>query len=162
MSPRNEKRTRYRRGVGALLINRDGLVLVCQRADKDDPAWQLPQGGIDGGEKPRRAVMRELAEEIGTADAEILAETPDWLRYDFPDEVTSPYRGQRQKWFALRFRGGDSDIDLGATDHPEFRDWKWVPIDALPDLVVAFKRPVYRALVDLFAPFARPVDDPSP
>jgi putative (di)nucleoside polyphosphate hydrolase len=124
-------------------------------------AWQLPQGGIDAGEDPREAVLRELAEEIGTADAEIIGEHPEWLQYDLPSELLGvawdgKYRGQRQKWFALRFLGEDSDIRLDADTHPEFDAWKWVELPALPDLAVAFKRTIYQVIAQDFAVYARP------
>jgi putative (di)nucleoside polyphosphate hydrolase len=116
----------------------------------------MPQGGIDEGEEPHRAALRELKEEIGTDRAEILAETRGWMRYDLPAEIAGRiwggrYRGQRQKWFAMRFLGRDEEIDL-ATEHPEFSDWKWVAPGELPDLIVPFKRPLYVALLEEFAP----------
>jgi putative (di)nucleoside polyphosphate hydrolase len=114
----------YRPNVGAVLFNRAGLVFVAHRADLPKDAaggWQLPQGGIDADEDPRAAVLRELAEEIGTDRAEIIGEYPDWLAYDFPDHLIAPlggrWRGQRQRWFALRFTGTDSDIRLDADLH---------------------------------------------
>ncbi|MFO1129698.1 MAG: RNA pyrophosphohydrolase [Rhodospirillales bacterium] len=148
----------YRRGVGAVLFNDAGLVFVATRIDTPGEAWQLPQGGIDDGEKPRRAVLRELAEEIGTADADILAKTP-WLSYDLPEDLVprvwgGRFRGQRQRWFALGFRGRDDDIRLDATPHPEFDAWRWAPLATLPSLAVPFKRPLYAALVAAFAPIA--------
>jgi putative (di)nucleoside polyphosphate hydrolase len=156
----------YRDNVGAVLINRAGLVLIARRADvpvAEGPAggWQLPQGGVDPGEDLRAAVLRELAEEIGTAKAEIIAEHPDWLHYDFPADLVARgfrmaqrYRGQRQRWFALRFLGEDSDIRLDADDHPEFDDWRWAPMAELPAIAVGFKRPIYEALVEAFGHLA--------
>ena len=119
----------------------------------------MPQGGIDGDEDPAAAVFRELREEIGTDTATILAEHPDWLTYDLPPDIAQSafagrYRGQRQKWFALRFEGADSDIVLDRDPHPEFVAWRWVALQQLPDLAVAFKRPIYEALVIAFARFA--------
>jgi putative (di)nucleoside polyphosphate hydrolase len=148
----------YRRGVGAVLFNRAGLVFVGRRIDTPGEAWQLPQGGIDADERPQTAVLRELAEEIGSGDAEIIARTP-WLAYDFPADLVpmiwhGRYRGQKQRWYALRFRGSDADIRLDATPHPEFDAWRWVPIETLPALAVAFKEPLYRRLVAAFAPLA--------
>lgn len=145
----------YRRGVGALLFNRDGRVFVAKRIDTPGAAWQLPQGGLDKGESPREAVLRELAEEIGTDKAEIIAESAVWHTYDLPAPLIGKawkgrYRGQRLKWFALRFTGQDADINLKATAHPEFDTWKWVAIDELPRLIVDFKRPLYEALVAEF------------
>jgi putative (di)nucleoside polyphosphate hydrolase len=119
----------YRPCVGVMLINPAGRVFVGQRRDTPD-AWQMPQGGIDRGETPRVAALREMEEEIGTAAAEIVAETQDWLRYDLPPDLLGRvwggrYRGQKQKWVAARFTGTDADIDL-ATAHPEFDAWQWV------------------------------------
>ena len=146
----------YRLNVGAVLFGPDGRVLVGRRAGVAGAAWQLPQGGIDEGEDPRAAVFRELLEEIGTAKAEILAEHPDWLQYDLPEDLVGTafkgrYRGHRQKWFALRFLGQDSDVRLDADPHPEFDAWKWVPLAELPDLAVAFKRTIYETLARDFA-----------
>ncbi len=158
----------YRPNVGALLFNRQGQVLVARRADQPNAegragGWQLPQGGMDEGEDPRAAVMRELAEEIGTAKAEIIAEHPDWLTYDFPPElaaggfrIAQRYRGQRQKWFALRFTGVDSDIRLDADEHPEFDAWRWASIEELPAIAVSFKREIYQELVRAFRHLAVP------
>lgn len=148
----------YRLNVGAVLFNRAGLVFVGRRADLPPDAgeaWQFPQGGIDEGEDPRQAVLRELAEEIGTAHADILAEHPDWLTYDLPPALQGiawggKFRGQRQKWFALRFRGEDTDIRLDADTHQEFTAWRWVPLADTPALTVAFKRPIYAALAAAF------------
>lgn len=145
----------YRKGVGAVLFDARGRVFVAARCDTPDDAWQMPQGGIDDGEKPRAAVMRELKEEIGTDKAEIVAESKGWIAYDLPPDLQARvwggrYRGQKQKWFALRFTGVDRDIDLEADGSPEFRTWKWVPFDEVPRLIVAFKRPLYEAVVAEF------------
>ena len=144
----------YRRAVGIMLLNPMRQVFVAQRIDFPADAWQMPQGGIDAGESPRQAALRELKEEIGTNDAEFLAESARWLTYEFPSELRGKvwrgrYRGQRQKWFVLRFKGDDSDIDL-ATKHPEFSAWKWVDPQELPRLIVPFKRQLY---IDLLAEF---------
>lgn len=156
----------YRLNVGAMVFNRDGRVLVCRRADVPSAfegapgGWQLPQGGIDPGEDPRVAVIRELKEEIGTDRVEILAEHPGWLQYDFPPHLQADlarrYRGQRQRWFALRFLGQDSEIRLDLETHPEFDAWRWAPLEELPALAVDFKRSVYESLVTQFACYARP------
>lgn len=154
----------YRANVGALLFNPGGLVLVARRADLPNAegapgGWQLPQGGMDDGEDPAVAVFRELEEEIGTARAEILAEHPRWLTYDLPGHLVGKalggkYRGQRQKWFALRFTGDDRDIRLDLDPHPEFDAWRWAPLGDLPGLAVAFKRAIYEDLAREFARFA--------
>ena len=152
---------RYRRGVGIMILNLRGEVFVAQRIDFPGDAWQMPQGGIDKGESPRKAALRELKEEIGTNKAEFLAETKGWLSYDFPAELRERFQqgrfqGQRQKWFAMRFTGRDSDIDL-ATAHPEFKAWKWVAPDQLPRLIVPFKRRVYLDLLAEFQPILKAV-----
>jgi len=154
----------YRPNVGAVLFNRSGLILVARRADlpnAEAPAggWQLPQGGIDEGEDPRQAVLRELAEEIGTDRAEVIGEHHEWLTYDLPPELLGialkgRFRGQRQRWFALRFTGVDSDIRLDLDPHPEFDAWRWARLAELPGLAVAWKRPIYEVLVESFARFA--------
>lgn len=149
----------YRLGVGAVLFNASGHVLVAQRIDTPGDAWQMPQGGIDADEDPRETVFRELAEEIGTADAEILAETEGWLTYDLPKALRKTvwkgrYRGQKQKWFALRFLGTDADINLTAHKHPEFSAWKWAPLHLVPDLIVPFKRDLYQEIVTTFGHLA--------
>ncbi|MBI0434337.1 RNA pyrophosphohydrolase [Roseomonas sp. KE0001] len=150
----------YRRNVGAVLFNRDGRVLIARRADVAAEAWQLPQGGLDEGEDPRAAVLRELAEEIGTGKAEIIGEVADWLRYDLPPELIGKalrgrFRGQEQKWFALRFLGEESEIRLDLDPHPEFNAWRWARLEDLPGIVVAFRRPVYERLVREFRHLAQ-------
>jgi putative (di)nucleoside polyphosphate hydrolase len=155
----------YRPNVGAVLFNPAGLVLVARRADLPNAegapgGWQLPQGGIDEDEDPAIAVFRELEEEVGTARAEMLAEHPRWLTYDLPPDLLGralggKYRGQRQKWFALRFTGSDADIRLDLDPHPEFDAWRWAPLAELPAMAVDFKRPIYDDLAREFARFAR-------
>jgi putative (di)nucleoside polyphosphate hydrolase len=154
----------YRRNVGAALFNREGRVLIARRADLREGAtgaWQLPQGGLDEGEDPRAAVLRELFEEIGTAKAEIIGELPDWLHYDLPTELIGQalggrYRGQMQKWFALRFTGEDSEVRLDLDPHPEFDAWRWADLAELPFIAVAFRREIYGRLARDFASFAAP------
>lgn len=156
----------YRPGVGILLLNRDGDVFVARRIDiAGDAAWQMPQGGIDPGEDPRRAALRELEEEIGTAKAEILAESR-WLQYDLPPEIAAPaswggrYRGQKQKWFAMRFLGREEEIDLAAHE-PEFDAWKWVKPQRLVELIVPFKRQLYRDILAELGGYCRRERDPE-
>lgn len=154
----------YRPNVGAVLFSATGQVFVARRADLPNAegpvgGWQLPQGGIDEGEDPRGAVLRELEEEIGTGKAEIIGEHPEWLTYDLPPELIGvalkgQYRGQRQRWFALRFTGSDADIRLDLDPHPEFDAWRWVALAELTALAVPFKRPIYAALTRSFARFA--------
>jgi putative (di)nucleoside polyphosphate hydrolase len=157
LTPEEIDKLPYRPCVGILLLNAEGLVFVGRRIDtakEGDNIWQMPQGGIDKGEKPEAAALREMEEEIGTDKAEILAESRHWLRYDLPDHLVGKvwkgrYRGQKQRWFALRFLGEDSDIDID-TAHPEFDAWRWVDLDEVPGLVVPFKRDTYRAVVSEF------------
>ncbi len=150
----------YRPAVGIMLVNASGRVLVARRVDSTPmPAWQMPQGGIDPGETPRQAALRELEEEIGTANAEILAESSTWLTYDLPASLAAKvwggrYRGQRQKWFVMRFTGCDADIDL-AGEHAEFDAWRWAALDELPELIVAFKRQLYIEILTEFREHCR-------
>ena len=148
---------RYRPNVGLALFHREGLVFLGKRAATEGPyQWQMPQGGVDRGESATEAAFRELEEEIGVkpAHAELLEETADWLYYDFPMDVRKKlsrgrYRGQRQKWFAFRFKGRDSDIRLD-THTPEFSDWRWAPLETAPDLVIPFKRDIYQEIAQRF------------
>jgi putative (di)nucleoside polyphosphate hydrolase len=152
----------YRLGVGIMLFNGRNEVFVGQRVDNPADAWQMPQGGIDEGEDPLGAAWREMQEEIGTDKADLVAESKGWLSYDLPAELADRiwkgrFRGQRQKWFALRFRGSDRDINI-ATKHPEFRSWKWAPMAELPTMIVPFKRKLYR---DLTLEFAHVLSPPA-
>jgi putative (di)nucleoside polyphosphate hydrolase len=154
----------YRPNVGAVLFNRAGLIFVARRADLPNAegapgGWQLPQGGIDEDEDPRSAVLRELGEEIGTTKAEIIGEHDEWVSYDLPPELIGKalggrYRGQRQRWFALRFTGEDADIRLDLDPHPEFDAWRWAELAELPAMAVGFKKPIYEILAVSFARFA--------
>jgi len=144
----------YRPAVGMMLLNRDGLVFVGKRIDQTQEAWQMPQGGIDDGEDPKTAGFRELEEEIGTRNVELLREYPGWLLYDLPPHLISAvwkgkYRGQRLKWLAMRFLGRDSDINV-ATSHAEFSEWKWLKSSEVLGVVVPFKRDVYAAALTAF------------
>jgi putative (di)nucleoside polyphosphate hydrolase len=149
----------YRRGVGIMLLNRRGEVFVAKRLDMISEAWQMPQGGIDAGEDPETAAWRELREETGVTRARLLAQSRGWLRYDLPAALVPKlwggrYRGQEQRWFALRFEGEDSEINL-ATAEPEFSEWKWVRMEEVPALIVPFKQALYQQLVEEFGAFAQ-------
>jgi len=155
---------RYRANVGLALFSKAGHVFVGRRINgRGAFQWQLPQGGIDEGESARIAALREMDEEIGVAGklVSILDETEDWMYYDFPPDLLKRmggrYLGQRQKWFAFRFRGTDSDIKLDK-HKPEFDAWRWAPLTEIPGLIVPFKRPVYEQLVDRFMPWAQAVE----
>ncbi len=149
----------YRPGVGAMLINKNNKVLICERIDSKKDAWQMPQGGIDEGETPEQAVLRELQEEVGTNNAEIIGRTSDWIYYDFPPHIVekfgNQYRGQRQIWFALRFLGTDSELDLNTYETPEFKSWKWVDIENICDSVIHFKRECYNRIIEEFSPLLK-------
>jgi putative (di)nucleoside polyphosphate hydrolase len=151
--------------VGTVVFNREGRVFIGRRRRKDesDPVmvaheWQMPQGGIDEGETPLEAALRELYEETNIKSVSLLAESPRWRKYDLPPGATrwkGKFKGQTQKWFALRFIGQDDEIDIerpaGGAHAPEFEDWRWERLEALPRLIVPFKRPVYEQIVRDFA-----------
>jgi putative (di)nucleoside polyphosphate hydrolase len=148
----------YRPCVGIMLLNHEGSVFVGRRIDQTVEGWQMPQGGIDSGETPAQAAMRELEEEVGTGKAKILREHDGWLTYDLPPHLLGialhgRYRGQKQKWIAMRFLGDDSDINI-ATAEPEFESWKWLAIEALPRLIVPFKRDTYKTVIAAFRDLA--------
>src|SRR5260221_13840845 len=144
---------KYRRGVGVMLLNCEGKVFVGARIDNTDEAWQMPQGGIDPGEEPWATALRELEEETGIPPhlVERIAECPERLKYDLPEELRGKlwggkWIGQDQDWYLARFLGRDNDINI-ATRHPEFREWKWIEPAQLPELIVPFKRDLYRRLI---------------
>lgn len=150
---------KYRRGVGVMLINSAGLVWVGRRIDNLDEAWQMPQGGLDKGEEPWAGALRELEEETGIAPhmVERIADHPQQLRYDIPDAIADKlwkgkYKGQVQDWYLARFLGEDGDIDI-TTHHPEFSHWQWVEPRLLPEMIVPFKRDLYRAILDGFGEY---------
>ena len=159
----------YRPCVGLTVVNPDGLVWVGRRADAAGEEegrgawWQMPQGGIDPGEDPAKAALRELIEETGMRTVKIIGQTDGWLRYDLPAHLIGKawrgrYRGQEQKWFAVRFLGEESEIDItpAAGHKAEFTEWRWVPLAEVVDLIVPFKREVYVKVAEAFAPLAKP------
>jgi len=150
---------RYRRGVGVMLLNAEKKVFVGARIDNTDEAWQMPQGGIDEDEEPWATALRELEEETGIEPhlVERIADCAERLKYDLPEELCGTlwggkYVGQDQDWYLARFLGRDSDIDI-ATKHPEFREWRWIEPQQLPDLIVPFKRELYRQLLSEFSDY---------
>jgi putative (di)nucleoside polyphosphate hydrolase len=156
----------YRPCVGIMLMNADGRVFVGRRRTEPGPehvsdpyAWQMPQGGIDRGEDPYQAALRELYEETNVRSVRLLAEAPEWYAYDLPSFVAGRawkgrYRGQTQKWFAFLFTGDDREIDIrnpaGGRHRPEFDEWRWEAMERLPELIIPFKRPVYEKVVAAF------------
>lgn len=158
----------YRRCVGVMLLNAQGRAFVGRRAERDDAPegaghwWQMPQGGIDAGEDPAVAAARELEEETAVRSAEIIAEAPDWYNYDLPEPLIGlswkgKYRGQTQKWFAARFTGKDSEINLAPPGHmQEFDQWRWAKMNEMLDLIVPFKKPVYEKVIAAFRHLGQP------
>ena len=157
MTPEDIAKLPYRKNVGVMLVNADNEVFVGQRMDSEVPAWQMPQGGIDKGEDAQTAALRELEEETGVSPGLVTveAETDGWIAYDLPHDIVpriwkGRFRGQEQKWFLLRFHGGDDQINI-EVDHQEFSEWRWLPVTDLVDNIVPFKRAVYEQVVAEFA-----------
>jgi putative (di)nucleoside polyphosphate hydrolase len=150
----------YRPNVGVVLFNAQGLVWLGRRAGAEGPHnWQFPQGGVDRGEDLLAAAHRELAEETGVVSVELMARTDGWITYDFPEgypgsKVAKGWRGQRQVWFAMRFTGDESEIDLAGHQPIEFDAWRWGRLEETPDLVIPFKKPAYDKVVEAFSQFA--------
>jgi len=144
----------YRLGVGIMLLNRQSRVFVAKRIDMTTEAWQMPQGGMDEGEAPLATAKRELREETGIDNITVLAESADWYMYDLPEDLIPKiwggrFRGQKQKWFVMRYEGRDEDVNI-QTHEPEFSEWKWVQANTLPDIIVPFKRKLYQDLTSEF------------
>ena len=144
----------YRPSVGLMILNSKFEVFVGRRIDSKSEAWQMPQGGIDEGETPEKAAIREMKEEVGTDNAKIISKTKQWYKYDLPNYLISKlwngrYRGQRQKWFLLQFLGEDSEININY-QNAEFTDWKWVKIEELTNIIVPFKKNLYISVIEEF------------
>ena len=156
MTPEEIEKLPYRRNVGVMLVNAEGHAFVGQRLDSEVPAWQMPQGGIDKGETPQEAALRELEEETGVSRdlVTVEAETEGWVAYDLPHDIVpriwkGRYKGQEQKWYLLRFHGTDDQVKIDQK-HPEFSEWRWLPADELVANIVPFKRAVYEEVLAQF------------
>jgi putative (di)nucleoside polyphosphate hydrolase len=161
MGKKQKMITAYRPCVGIMLINRQGLVWIGRRFEKQNDEgvgkwWQMPQGGIDGNEDPKLAAIRELEEETAVTSVRVIAEAPGWFTYDLPEHLIGKswggrYRGQKQKWFAMEFLGEDREINLAPPGHKqEFDEWRWAPMDEILDIIVPFKREVYAQVIPAF------------
>ncbi len=149
----------YRPGVGMMILNDRNQIFLGKRVEAKLQAWQMPQGGIDMGETPSKAALREMLEEIGSDNGTIIAESKNWYRYDIPKFLIpklwgGSYKGQSQKWFLIKFLGTDADININ-TSHPEFVDWRWAELDELHDIIIPFKRKLYNAVIDEFRPLIK-------
>lgn len=154
--PSNSRVLPYRSGVGMMILNDKNHVFLGKRVDAKLQAWQMPQGGIDVGETPSKAALREMMEEVGSDNGTIIAESKNWYRYDIPKFLIPKlwdgnYKGQSQKWFLIRFHGTDEDINI-RTQHPEFIEWRWAELDELNDIIIPFKRKLYNAVISEFRP----------
>lgn len=153
-----DQRLPYRLCAGIMLLNKDGKVFVAKRIDTETHAWQMPQGGIDEGEEPRDAAIRELEEETGVTDVRIIEEYDGWLTYDLPDELygkvwKGKYGGQTMKWYVMRYNGKDCEINI-KTENAEFSTWKWANMSDLEDIIIPFKKEIYRTLAEKFKDLA--------
>ena len=159
MTPEDIAKLPYRQNVGVMLVNASGHALVGQRMDSEVAAWQMPQGGIDKGETPAEAALRELEEETGVSPDLVtpLAESDGWIAYDLPHDLVPKiwkgrFKGQEQKWFLYRFHGTDDQVNI-VVEHQEFSEWCWLPVDELVANIVPFKRAVYEQVVAEFTPY---------
>lgn len=155
MSSNRYHNLEYRAGVGMMIVNKRNQIFIGRRIDNQANGWQMPQGGIELGERPSSAALREMQEEIGTSKGRIIAETNNWYSYDIPTHLISrcwggKYRGQRQKWFLINFEGSDDDINLRTAGYPEFSDWQWVAPTELLSCIVSFKFTLYSAVIKEF------------
>ena len=151
----NKEDLPYRKGIGLMILNKNLEVFVGMRIDSKQEAWQMPQGGVDDGEELRDAALREMEEETGSRNAEILAETINWYSYDLPDYLVpklwdGKYRGQQQKWYLLQFLGIDDEFNISSSHNAEFMQWRWSKIEDLPNIIISFKRDLYISVIEEF------------
>ena len=146
----------YRPNVGIVVFNQTGNVLFCARSDRKEYCWQFPQGGIEKDEPPPDAALRELREETGIHSVKLVAQAPKPLRYDFPDFIKLPFKGQQQHWFLFYFTGQDNEINFELNSQEiEFKAYKWASIDLAPKMIVEFKKGVYNEVVKVFKPLIK-------